>query len=88
MKKNHEFIFWNRIHGYTISSTILPNNGCKYKICQVKKENDSSKCLDMTTLNAFVKESRFIYIRPVDGATRLVVYNCSTNSKEKIIYII
>ena len=24
-----------------------------------------------------MKESRFSYIRPVDGATRLIIYNCS-----------
>ena len=29
----------------------------------------------MTTSNDFVKEYRFSYIRPVDGATRLIVYN-------------
>ena len=59
---------WNRVHEYIISFTTLPNNGCKYKICQVKKENDSSRYLDVTASNAYVKESRFCYIRPVDGA--------------------
>ena len=44
---------------------------------QVKQDNDPLKYLDMKTSNAFVKESRFSYIRPVDGATRLIVYNCS-----------
>ena len=67
--------FWNRVHELIISSTTLPNNGCNYKICQVKQDNDSSKYLDMTTSNDFVKEYRFSYIRPVDGATRLIVYN-------------
>ena len=31
----------------------------------------------MTSSNDHVKESRFSYIRLVDGATRLIVYNCS-----------
>ena len=31
----------------------------------------------MKSSNVFVKESRFSYIRPVDGATRLIAYNCS-----------
>ena len=31
----------------------------------------------MTSSNAYVKESRFRYIRPVDGATRLIIYNYS-----------
>ena len=70
-------IFWNRVHEYIISSTALANNWCKYKICQVKQDNDSSLYLDAKTSNDFVKESRFSYIRPIDGATRLIVYNIS-----------
>ena len=65
--------FWNRFHEHIMSPTTLPNNGCKCKMCQVKKENDSSKYLDVTTSNEFVKESRFSYVRPVDAATRLIV---------------
>ena len=30
----------------------------------------------MKSSDVFVKESRFNYIRLVDGATRLIVYNC------------
>ena len=43
--------FWDRVHEYITSSTTLPNNGCKYKICQVKEDNDSSKYLDVKSSN-------------------------------------
>ena len=29
--------FWKRVQEHITSSTSLPNNGCKYNICQVKK---------------------------------------------------
>ena len=77
MNKNHESIFWDQVHEHITSSTTLPNNRCKYKICHIKENNDSSKYLDVKSSNIFVKESRFSYIRPVDGDTRLIVYNCS-----------
>ena len=87
MKKNNELLFCNRFHEYIISSKTLPSNGCKYKICQVKQDNDSSKYLDVTSSNAFVKEPRFSYIRPVNGATRLIVYNCSNiTGLEQIVH--
>ena len=54
----------------------MSNNGCKYKICQVKEDNDLSKYVIWNFL-FFVKEYRFSYTRPVDGATRLIIYNCS-----------
>ena len=66
-----------RVHEHITSFTTLPNNGCKYNICHVKENNDSSKYIDVKSSEIFVKESRFSYIRLVDGATRLVVYNCS-----------
>ena len=67
--------YWKRVHKHIIGSTSLPNNGCKYNICQEKDDNESSKYIDAKTSEVFVKESRFSYIRPVDGATRLIVYN-------------
>ena len=69
--------FWKRVLEHITSSTSLPNNGCKYNICQVKENNDSSKYIDVKSSKVFVKESRFSYIRLVDEATRLIVYNCS-----------
>ena len=45
------------------------------------------KILDLKTSSAFVKYSRFSYIRPVDGATRLMVYNCSNiTGLEQIVH--
>ena len=36
---------------------------------------------------AFVKESRFSYITPDDGATRLIIYNCSNiTGLEQIVH--
>ena len=80
--------FWKRVHEHIISSTTLQNNGCnKYNICQVKDDNQSSKYIDEITPQVFVKESRFSYIRPVDGAIRLIVYNCSNNtSLENLVH--
>ena len=46
--------FWERVHEHITSSTTLPNNGCKYNICQVKENNDSSS---MKSSEVFVKES-------------------------------
>ena len=61
----------------------------KYNICQVKDNNESSKYFDVTPSRImFVKESRFSYIRPVDGATRLIVYNCSNvTSLENVVHL-
>ena len=35
-QKVMSLFFWDRAHEHITSSTTLPNNGCKYKICQVK----------------------------------------------------
>ena len=60
---------------------------CKYKICQVLEDNESSEYTDNLTSKVFVKESRFSYIRPVDDTTRLIVYNCSNiTGLEQIIH--
>ena len=50
MKKVMSPGFWKRVHEYIISSTSLPNNGCKYNICQVKEDDESSKYIDAKTL--------------------------------------
>lgn len=68
--------FWSGAHEHLTNNTDLPNNGCNYKICQVKDDNEYSKYFDKNG-NVFIKESRFSYIWPVDGRTRLIVYNGS-----------
>ena len=82
--------FWNRVHEHIISSTTLQqrHGSNKYNICQVKDNNESSKYFDVTPSRiTFVKESRFSYIRPVDGSTRLIVYNCSNiTSLENVVH--
>ena len=50
----------------------------KIQYLSSKKKNDSSKYINIKSPEVFVKKYRFSYIRPVDGATRLIVYNCST----------
>ena len=81
-------VFWNRVHEHIIFLTTLQNiEFNKYNICQVKDDNESSKYIDETIQQVFVKESRFSYIRPVDGATRLIVYNCSNvTSLENLVH--
>ena len=74
--------FWDRVHEHIISSTTLDSSNLhtssnKYNICQVKSNNVTSLYCVSPSRIMFVKESRFSYIRPVDGATRLIVYNCS-----------
>ena len=81
--------FWNRVHEHIISSTSLESSSStnKYNICQVKDNNESSHYCVSPSRIMFVKESRFSYIRPVDGATRLIVYNCSNiTSLENVVH--
>ena len=69
--------FWSRVHEHFTNNKHLPNNGCKYKFCQVKDDNLYSKYVD-SSRNPFIKEYRFSYIRPVHGSTRSIVYNSSS----------
>ena len=68
--------FWSRAHAHLTNNTHLPNNGCNYKICQVKDDNIHSKYIDSSG-NLFINEIRFSYIRPIHESTRLIVYNSS-----------
>ena len=81
--------FWDRVHEHITSSTYLPNvNGCKYNICQIKNNiNAPSKYVEENISKIYVKESRFSFIWPVHGATRLIVYNCSNiTGLEEIVH--
>ena len=31
---------WKRVHGHLTNNTMLHNDGCKYKICQVLREDN------------------------------------------------
>ena len=68
-------LFWKRIHEHLINNRILPNDGCKYKICQVLREDNEFAKYVEDDGSFFIKESRFNYSRPIDGTTRLMVYN-------------
>ena len=69
--------FWKRVYKHLTINTFVLNDECKCNLCQVlNKDNETSKYMDDDG-NAFVKESRFSYIRPIDGNTRLIVYNRS-----------
>ena len=69
--------YWKRVQQLLTSS--LSNNGSKCRIYQVKEDNSLSKCIESTTttdeIKTYIKESRFSYIRPIHGSTRLIVYN-------------
>ena len=47
------------------------------KICQVVCPVNQPKIMSLNSKKNCYKESRFSYIRPDDGITRLKVYNCS-----------
>ena len=49
----------------------------KYKIHQVMFPVNISSIMELTDGRMITKESIFSFIRPVDGVTRLKVYNCS-----------
>ena len=42
----------------------------------IEKDNEYAKCMEEDS-KLFVKQSRFSYIRPIDGITRLMVYKSS-----------
>ena len=55
--------FWKRVHEHLINITILPNDGCKYIICQVlRKDNEFAKYMEDDG-SLFIKETKFSYIR-------------------------
>ena len=71
--------YWKRIHQLLTSS--LFNNDSKYRIYQVKEDNSLFKYIESNTTTEekklYIKESRFSYIRPIQGSTRLIIYNSS-----------
>ena len=46
-------------------------------MCKVVHPVNPSTIIELNETTRFYKQSRFSYIRPVDGVTRLKVYNCS-----------
>ena len=70
-----DLFFWHRVHEYLTSRNIYKNT--KYKIHQVVYPVNTSSIMDTTDGTNIFKESRFSYIRSVDGVIRLKLYNCS-----------
>ena len=70
-------MFWIRVKEHFTPEDCYRINPEKCKICQVVYLVDQSKLISLNEKKSFCKESRFSYIGPVDGVTRLKVYNCS-----------
>ena len=60
---------WKRVYGHLTNNTMLHNDGCKYKICQVLREDNEFATYVKYDGSFFMKGSRFSYIRPIDGNT-------------------
>jgi len=72
-----ENCFWIRVNEHFTPDVCYRINPDKYKICQVVSPVNQPKIMSLNSKTNCYKESRFSYIRPVDGITRLKVYNCS-----------
>ena len=69
--------FWHRVcEHFTLENTYKKTTN-KYEIHQVLKPVDKSSIIRLENGKTMKKESRFSYIRPVDGVTRLKMCNCS-----------
>ena len=79
--------FWIRVNEHYTPDDCYRKNPDKYKICQVVHPENQPKILSLNEKKSCYKESRFSYIRPVDGITRLKVFNCSNiNGLENVIH--
>ena len=81
-----------RVHQLLTSS--LNKNDSKNRIFQTKEDNSLSKKSDLNNkyietdnetdqVKTYVKESRFSYIRPIHGSTRLINFNSSNITSMK-----
>ena len=62
-------MFWKRDHEHLTSHKTYKNT--KYKIHQVVYPINTSSIMGITNGMKIIKESRFSYIRPINGLTRL-----------------
>ena len=65
--------YWKRVHELITSSITKIDS--RHGIYQVKDNNELCKYVENN--KTYIKESRFSYIRPIHGSTRLIVYNSS-----------
>ena len=71
--------YWKRVHQLITSSITKIDS--RHGIYQVKDNNELCKYVENYSKNegnkTYIKASRFSYIRPIHGSTRLIVYNSS-----------
>ena len=68
-------MFWHRVHDHLTSHKIYKDT--KDKIHQVMYLFNTSSIIDITDGKKIIKESRFSFIRHIDGVTMLKLYSCS-----------
>ena len=87
LKQDLGNLFWISVDEHFTPEDCYQINPEKYKICHVVYPVDQPKIISSNEKKSCYKESRFSYIRPVDGVTRLKVYNCSNiNRLENVIH--
>ena len=69
--------FWHRVCEYFTSDNIYKKTSNKYEVYQVLKPDNKTSIMMLENRKTMKKESKFSYIRPVDGVTRLNMCNCS-----------
>ena len=78
---------WIRVNEHYISQHCYRKKPEIYKIFQAVHPVNPSTTIELNDKTRFYKQSRFSYIRPVDGVTRLKVYTCSKITRsEKVIH--
>ena len=79
--------FWHRVCENITSENIYKITPKKYEIHQVLQPDNKSSIVNLDNGKNVIKESRFSYIRPVDGVTRLKLCNCSNiTGLEQIVH--
>ena len=79
-------LFLGFVYKHYTSQYSYRKNPEKYKICQFVHPVNPSTIIELNEKTRFYKQSRFSYIIPVDGVTRLKVYNCSNITRCMILF--
>ena len=70
--------YWERVHQLLTSSTSKMIQNIEFiKLNKIILYLNMLKVTQPLEKKTYVKESRFSYIRPIHGSTRLIVYNSS-----------
>ena len=87
LKPNLWILLFGFVWTNILNLNIVIKNINKYKFYQVVHPANPSSFIELKEKNKFYKQSIFSYIRPVDGVTRLKLYNCSNiTSLENIVH--